>query len=99
MESVMNKQASPLDNLRVASPCNAEWNKMHGNDHVRFCGECKLSVYNISAMSRHEAESLLAGTGGRLCVRYYKRADGTLISQDCPTGLRAVRAKMHRSIR
>jgi hypothetical protein len=67
---------------------------MIGSDRVRFCGQCSLNVYNLSAMTRDQAESLIAGNEGRLCVRFYRRRDGSIITQDCPVGLRAVRARV-----
>jgi len=77
-----------LQNLRVASPCPAQWEQMAGDDRVRHCAECKLNVYNISEMTRREAEKLIASREGRLCARLFRRADGTLITQNCPVGLR-----------
>jgi hypothetical protein len=67
---------------------------MIGTDRVRFCGQCSLNVYNLSAMTRDQAESLIAANEGRLCVRFYRRNDGSIITQDCPVGLRAVRARV-----
>jgi hypothetical protein len=83
-----------LDNVRVAAPCNADWEQMIGNEHARFCGQCNLNVYNLSSMTRSEAESFIAKNEGRLCVRYYHRADGSVITENCPVGLRAIRRKM-----
>jgi hypothetical protein len=85
---------NPLDNVRVASPCNADWDQMLGNDRVRFCGQCNLNVYNLSSMTRAQAEQLIERTEGRLCVRYFRRADGSVLTQDCPVGLKAVRRRM-----
>ena len=51
---------------------------MKGDQRVRFCDQCKLNVYNLSEMSRPAAERLVLQTEGRLCVRYYQRADGTM---------------------
>ncbi len=82
----MEKFTSPLDNLKVASPCSQDWNSMIGNDRQRFCGACELNVYNLSGMTREDAESMLATMEGRLCVRFYRRADGTVITKDCPVG-------------
>ena len=79
-----------LDNLRISSPCPASWEEMLGDDRVRFCGDCQLNVYNLSAMSRSEAEDLVRQREARLCVRFYRRVDGTMITQDCPRGFRAV---------
>jgi hypothetical protein len=63
---------------------------MLGGDRVRFCGQCSLNVYNLSALTRLDAESLVARTEGRLCVRFYRRSDGSIITKDCPVGLRAI---------
>jgi hypothetical protein len=90
----MAKSQSPLDHVKVASPCPADWNQMTGNDQVRFCSQCNLNVYNLSGMTRDEAEHLLTSTEGRLCIRYYKRKDGTVITKDCPVGLRAFKLKV-----
>lgn len=72
-----------LELIEIASPCTASWDAMHGDDRVRFCDECKLHVYNLSAMSRVEASELVASREGRLCVQMYRRADGTVITDDC----------------
>src|SRR5688500_12674831 len=48
-----------LDNIRVASPCSADWNAMTGDDRARHCGSCNKTVFNLSGMSRDEAEELI----------------------------------------
>lgn len=85
---------NPLDHVKVASPCSADWDAMIGNERSRFCGQCKLNVYNLSSMTRAEAEHLIASAEGRLCVRFYRRADGSILTENCPVGLRAVRRRM-----
>ena len=85
-----------LELIQIASPCTADWNAMAGDDRVRHCGDCRLSVYNISEMTRDEAEAFLAQREGRTCIRMFKRPDGTVITRDCPVGLAAVRAKIVR---
>ena len=90
----MSRFENPLDHVRVAAPCEADWDQMIGSDRVRFCGQCSLNVYNLSAMTRTDAESLIAGTEGRLCVRFYRRRDGSIITGDCPVGLRAIRRRV-----
>ncbi len=69
---------------------------MIGDERARFCGQCELNVYNLSAMSVPEAESLIARTEGRLCVRYYRRKDGSIITEDCPVGLRRLQQRAAR---
>jgi hypothetical protein len=62
---------------------------MAGNERVRFCGQCQRHVYNLSEMARTEAEALVAEKEGRLCVRFYRRPDGTMLTRNCqaPAGL------------
>ena len=91
MATVSAKHSTNLDHLRVATPCPISWEEMVGDSRVRFCVHCRLSVYNISALSRIEAETLIASTEDRLCARLFRRADGTLLTKDCPVGLRALR--------
>jgi len=91
---VRDRFNSPLDNVRVASPCNVDWEQMIGNDRTRFCGQCQLNVYNLSSMTRAEAEYLSANNEGRLCVRYYRRADGSILTRNCPVGLRALKRRV-----
>jgi len=96
-EIFMSKFTNPLNNIKVASPCSADWNEMMGNERRRFCAECKLNVYNLSGMSRREAENLLLNSEGRLCVRFYKRADGTILTKDCPVGWQAIRQRVSKT--
>jgi hypothetical protein len=92
----MTQFTNPLDNIKIASPCAADWNAMIGNNRQRYCGECKLNVYNLSGMSRTEAENLLLQSEGRVCVRYFRRSDGTVLTEDCPVGWQAVKMRMSR---
>jgi hypothetical protein len=74
-----------LDRIGGAKPCNQSWNEMTGDDRVRNCAACKLSVFNISEMTRDEATELIhSRTNQRLCIRLYRRGDGTVITRDCP---------------
>src|SRR5712691_5309394 len=92
----MKRFTSSLRNVKVASPCPADWDRMIGDERARFCGQCELNVYNLSAMSTLEAESLIARTESRLCVRYYRRKDGSIITEDCPVGLRRLQQRAAR---
>ena len=90
----MSTYDNPLDNLKIASPCSADWNAMQGDERKRFCGECKLNVYNLSGMTRYDAEHLLRLSEGRLCVRYFQRGDGTVLTKDCPVGWAKVKQRV-----
>ena len=87
-----------IDQLQVASPCHVSWDSMKGDERSRYCLQCKLQVHNISGMSREEALRLVEGAAGQMCVRFYRRADGTVLTRDCPVGLRAVRHRLTRAI-
>ena len=91
-------QTDLLTSLRVASPCHVSWDDMTGDDRVRFCTSCNLNVYNFAAMSSDEVRSMITNSTGRVCGRLYRRADGTLLTRDCPVGLRAVRRKVRRFV-
>jgi hypothetical protein len=69
---------------------------MSGDDKKRFCGECSKHVHNLSAMTRDEVESFLLQNAehGAACVRLYQRADGTMLTSDCPVGVRRRRARL-----
>ena len=90
----MDETAPALDGIRVAPPCPASWKGMTGDARVRHCAGCRKNVYNLSAMTRREAETLVREREGRLCVRFFRRADGTILTADCPVGLRAVRRRL-----
>jgi hypothetical protein len=86
-----------LNNLRIASPCPADWEKMVGDERMRHCSECNLNVYNLSAMTKPQVQELIASSRGkRLCTRFYRRADGTVLTQDCPWSFRALTRKVSR---
>ncbi len=82
-----------LERVAIASPCPADWNTMVGDDRVRFCAQCEKHVYNIASMTSEEAEAFLRGAGGEACLRLYRRADGTVLTSDCPVGVRRKRRR------
>lgn len=93
----MRPRLPVLEEVTIATPCTASWEEMSGDDRVRHCGICDLEVFNLSGMTRAQAESLLASRGPRLCVRLYRRHDGTVITQDCPEGIARLRRRMRRA--
>jgi hypothetical protein len=70
---------------------------MEGDERIRFCSGCRLHVYNLSAMDLGEAAETLLEHEGRLCVRFYRRRDGTILTTDSPVGVERVR-KQRRAI-
>ena len=93
---------SPLDNLHVATPCRARWERMDVVDETgaaRFCRTCEKNVYNVSTMSRGETEALLRRhEGENLFEGFALRADGMLITDDCPVGVSAGRQKQRLTV-
>ena len=80
---------SPLDAIKIASPCHENWNKMSGDEQSRHCSQCQMFVYNLSEMTEGEAIALLESRGTkRTCIRMHRRSDGTMITKDCPVGVR-----------
>jgi len=89
----MKQDLRLLDQVQVAKPCPANWDEMKGDDQVRHCTHCRLNVYNLSEMDAEAALTLVRNAEGRMCVRLYRRDDGTIITRDCPKGLRAFRQR------
>jgi hypothetical protein len=92
-----------LEELQIASPCSAAWDDMQqlapGDDRVRHCGLCDKNVYNLAGMSRGEATNLVADREGSVCIRMFRRNDGTVLTADCPVGVRAALAAAARRAR
>lgn len=78
-----------FSSIQIASPCDVPWDSMAGDHRTRFCSQCSLHVHNLSEMSAESAEAFLRERlpTGRVCVRFFRRADGTVLTQDCPLGL------------
>lgn len=75
-----------LERITIASPCHARWADMSGDARVRHCADCDRDVYDLSEMTADEATALLSREGPAACVRLHRRADGTVITSDCPVG-------------
>ncbi len=82
-----------LDQVAIDSPCSVPWETMPGDERVRHCGQCRQDVYNIAGLTRLEAQRLVAGQQGRLCARILRRPDGTVVTADCWSRLRAARRR------
>jgi hypothetical protein len=84
-----------FDQVRIASPCHKRWSDLDldGDERVRFCSLCQKNVYNLSALTRADAEALIREKEGRLCVRFFRRSDGTILTADCPVGARRLRLR------
>lgn len=83
-----------INKLRVALPCSIGWETMSGDERARHCESCKLNVYNIAGMTNAEVHHLVSNREGRLCIRLFRRADGTVLTKDCPVGFRAYQKRV-----
>lgn len=88
------KTTFSVDNIQIASPCHARWNDMAGDERARFCRQCSKHVFNLSAMTRVQIETLVREKEGKFCGRLHRRADGTMLTADCPSRLRRFRERM-----
>jgi hypothetical protein len=90
---------SLLDLIVIDIPCTASWDEMKGDHRTRFCSQCQLQVYDISEMTRGEAETLIAKhEGQRLCARFYRRPDGRVVTRDCFSVRRVARRAATRTV-
>lgn len=74
--------------VRIATPCPMRWADMDGDGPARHCGRCAQTVFNFAELDSEEARQLLRkhAAGGRICARIFLRADGTVLTKDCPKG-------------
>src|ERR1044071_8467947 len=84
----MPARKSLLDRIQIPSPCPANWDEMNGSDQIRFCSECNKYVYNLSEMTRREAEALIARHGGLMCARLSRDLNGVTQTADMPPPIR-----------
>lgn len=84
-----------LETVRIAQNCPADWGMMVGDNKQRYCNQCELNVFNLSAMTAAEAENFLCSTmNEKSCIRFYKRLDGKIMTSDCPLGVKVIDCSM-----
>lgn len=67
---------------------------MDGDERARFCRQCSKHVFNLSTMTRAQIETLVREKEGKFCGRFYRRADGTMLTADCPSRLWRMRERL-----
>lgn len=87
MSEQKNSEVSILDGICIAMPCSVDWNEMKGDNKVRLCGGCNKNVYNISAMSKEEAEELLSAPT-LPCIQIARTDTGAIVTDQKPTTIR-----------
>ena len=87
-----------VNDLRIASPCDVPWSAMDGDDRVRHCGQCDRQVYNVARLSAEEVVALLQTSDHPPCFQLWRRSDGTVLTADCPIGMRRLRNRRQVSL-
>jgi hypothetical protein len=82
-----------LGELKLATPCSVPWDLMQGDEKKRFCTQCGQNVYDVQNLTAAEVKEVLDKGEGKACGMLFFRADGRLITKDCPTGLAAIAEK------
>lgn len=82
-----------VNRTKLAARCPASWDGMVGGDSVRHCGLCDKNVYDFSGLTAMEATALIAKHEGNVCVRLWRRRDGTVLTADCEVGRRRRRSR------
>lgn len=85
----------------VAAPCPVKWEDMKGDEKRRVCAQCDCYVLKATQMTDEEvAEAITrAASGQRVCMQFYKRADGTILTKNCSVGVAAMRERAGRFVR
>lgn len=81
-----------VQNVVIQSPCSVNWNDMDGDQMVRFCGQCKKNVHNLSTLPPKEVASVLQKRKIEpTCVIMRRNSSGQVVFDNCPVFLRASR--------
>jgi hypothetical protein len=89
MTNPLKFKIAKLGTFALATPCTESWDAMKGSETVRHCERCALDVYDARKMTVAELDQHFS-RGGRVCLRLWVRFDGTLLTEDCPRGVKAL---------
>ncbi|MDX2108402.1 MAG: hypothetical protein SFY67_18560 [Candidatus Melainabacteria bacterium] len=95
-----NDNETALSKVTLEKPCSQNWDEMVGDERERFCNKCSLNVYNLSSMTRDEAEEFLqVRNDGSVCLNYTSDAEGKVITDNVPRSLRPLRDRLQPILR
>jgi len=63
----------------VPKPCPEDWDQLTPTEQGHHCQTCKTKVWDISSMTRGQAEAFLARHTDHLCVSYRERSNGEIV--------------------
>lgn len=95
----MDELKDLMRNTQIAAPCSVKWDDMTGDDVARMCAQCNLHVVNTFMLTDEEVLAALQRIhqGERICMRVYRRADGTFMTRNCPVGIQRIRERIHKA--
>jgi hypothetical protein len=94
----MTRPQDFLNQLQIASPCDVPWDAMTGDHRARHCAQCDKKVYNLANLTTEEAMALFSNPDEMPCIQLWRRADGTVLTADCPVGQRRLRGRHMRPV-
>lgn len=68
----------------VPKPCHEDWDKLTPVERGHFCTVCETKVWDLSSLTKEEADEFLRSTEGDLCVSYKERTDGEVVHREAP---------------
>ena len=68
----------------VPNPCPESWDALTPEERGHFCATCQTKVWDLSSMTKAEADALVQELDGDLCVSYRERADGSVAHRPEP---------------
>jgi hypothetical protein len=78
----MRSSLRVLNEIQIDLPCRETWSGMKGDHRVRHCHRCNQSVTDLSQLTDDEAAALITGSEGRICLRVWRRRDGSVVTRD-----------------
>jgi hypothetical protein len=77
-------QLETLATVHIATPCSMQWKDLSGDERKRFCASCKQHVYNLGELDVTDVIALVRrARDEQVCLRFYRRLDGTVMTKDC----------------
>ncbi len=69
----------------VPNPCHEDWDLLSPEDRGHFCTVCETKVWDLSGLTKEEAEAFLrAREGEDLCVSYRENSAGEVVHRPSP---------------
>ena len=94
----MSPKRLPFD-LSIPEPCGEDWQAMRGAGVAsRHCDRCQTAVVDVAMLTEAELQDAVERTGGHLCVRLTRFADGTLLLREPPAPLVSVASLLRKPV-